>query len=159
MLSITSQSGIHQLRSEQLVNISLSEAWSFFSNPQNLAEITPKHMGFKITTPIGDKVYSGQIISYKVRPVANIPMNWVTEITQVEENKFFIDEQRIGPYSMWHHEHFFEQRDNKTLIKDIVSYKLPLGPIGQLAHLLFVKKQLHGIFSFRHQKLEQLFPS
>ena len=142
---------------QQFLNISLAEAWEFFSSPDNLAKITPPHMGFIITSGTPAKMYPGQIISYKVSPFPGFKTNWVTEITQVTNQCFFVDEQRFGPYQMWHHEHRFEVQGNGVLMTDRVSYKLPLGFLGRIAHAIFVKEQLKQIFSYRIAVMEQKF--
>ena len=141
----------------QKLDIELSEAWDFFSSPINLEKITPEHMGFKITSGRPKKMYTGQIISYRVSPLPGIKTNWVTEITHVETNKFFVDEQRFGPYKMWHHEHHFEVQDDGILMTDRVSYKIPFGFLGHIAQALFVKKQLKGIFEHRVKVLDEKF--
>jgi ligand-binding SRPBCC domain-containing protein len=149
----------YQLIKKQFIPASIDEVWDFISSPNNLKEITPKHMGFDIISEnLPDKMYPGMIISYKVRPLLGIPMTWVTEITQVEEKKYFVDEQRIGPYSMWHHEHFIEQKDNGMLMKDIVTYKPPFGFLGRIANAFFIRKQLEGIFAYREVALKKRFP-
>lgn len=114
-------------------------------------------MGFKITTEEMDKMYAGQIISYKVAPLPGLKTNWVTEITHVENGKFFVDEQRFGPYKMWHHEHHFKEVDDGILMTDKVSYKIPFGFLGHLAQVLFVKNQLKDIFEYRVKVLEEKF--
>ena len=157
MISFQSHSGIYTLEVKQILNISLNEAWDFFSSPANLSKITPKHMGFIITSGTPGKMHPGQIITYKVSPIAGINLNWMTEITHVKESVYFIDEQRFGPYSLWHHQHHFKAIDGGTEMTDIVHYKLPLGFLGDLAHTLFVKKQLQEIFDFRFKKAEELF--
>ncbi|MBC6399810.1 MAG: SRPBCC family protein [Ekhidna sp.] len=141
----------------QKLPIGLSEAWDYFSTPVNLADITPAHMGFKITSEVPGKMYTGQIISYKVAPLPGIKTNWITEITHIEKNKFFVDEQRFGPYSMWHHEHHFEEVDGGIMMTDKVSYKIPFGFLGRIAQSLFVKKQLTGIFEHRVKVLKEKF--
>lgn len=158
MLSFKKHSGIYTLSTQQILDVPLDKAWSFFSSPENLQKITPKHMGFQITSPIDKKVYVGQIITYKVGVLPGIKSNWVTEITQVKEQEFFIDEQRFGPCNMWHHEHWFEAlSDGNTLMKDKISYKIPFGFLGHLAQSLFIRKQLTKIFEYRYQMLEELF--
>ena len=152
-------SGIYTLKSEQTLPVSIEEAWSFFSNPHNLAKITPAEMDFVITSDTDTSVYEGQIISYKVSPMPFMRMNWITEITRVEEKKMFVDEQRFGPYAMWHHEHHFKADGNKTQMTDIVSYKVPFGPLGKLVHSLMIRKQLIDIFTHRSKVMDQLFPS
>lgn len=159
-MSITfkKHSGIFTLESRQKAPISVEQAWEFFSSPDNLEKLTPKEMNFQVTSGKPEKAYPGQIISYKVSVIPGVRLNWVTEITQVKENHFFIDEQRFGPYNMWHHEHFFEKIDeNSCWLVDKVSYKLPFGILGNIAQVLFVKKQLRGIFEFRSKQILELF--
>lgn len=148
----------HSIKTVQKLPISLEEAWNFFSNPANLQAITPDKMGFKVISKHhGDKMYAGQIIEYKVKPVLNIPIYWMTEITQVKDSEYFIDEQRFGPYSLWHHQHHFKAIPGGVEMTDIIHYKNPLWMLGQLANHLFVKKQLKEIFDFRFRKVEELF--
>ena len=158
MIQFKKHSGIYTLTTEQVLNVSKQEAWNFFSAPQNLEEITPKHMGFTITSTVDKKAYKGQIITYKVGILPGVKSNWVTEITQVKDQNFFIDEQRFGPYKMWHHEHWFEELQNgNTLMKDKISYKIPFGILGHLAQIIFIKNQLKTIFKHRFKTLENLF--
>jgi len=157
MIQFKSHSGIYTLEVTQFLEISLSEAWDFFSSPGNLAKITPECMGFEITSGAPAKMYPGQIITYKVSPFPGIKTNWVTEITHVAEGRFFVDEQRFGPYRMWHHEHHFEVQDGGVLMTDRVSYKLSFGFLGRIVHSLFVKNQLKQIFAFREAYLEKMF--
>lgn len=157
MITLRSHAGIFTLEVKQALPISLEEAWAFFSSPENLAKITPSHMGFRITSGTPERMFPGQIITYKVSPFKGFTTSWVTEITQVCDRKFFIDQQRFGPYRMWHHEHHFEEQDGGVLMTDRVSYKLPFGFFGEIAHWLFVKKQLHKIFAYREQALRSLF--
>jgi ligand-binding SRPBCC domain-containing protein len=138
--------------------VSLAQAWDFFSSPANLQTITPPYMGFTIISQHhGDKMYPGQIIEYKVTPVLGIPLYWMTEITHVQEERFFVDEQRFGPYSLWHHQHHFKAIEGGVEMTDIVHYKLPLWWLGDMANALFVKKQLAGIFEYRKKKVEEMF--
>ena len=123
-MHIKKHSGIYTLETQQLVPAKIENTWKFFSNPANLNNITPKNMGFKITSNSADKMYKGQIITYKIGIFPFIKSNWVTEITEVKENSYFIDEQRIGPYKMWHHEHVFIPLGNQTKIIDKVSSAL-----------------------------------
>jgi len=149
--------GFFQIKTEQQVNATLDEVWDFISSPQNLQKITPDHMGFEITSGVPDKMYPGMIISYKVSPLLGIKMTWVTEITQVVEKAYFVDEQRVGPYSMWHHQHILEENDKGVLMKDIVSYRPPLGFLGNIANSLLIRKQLREIFEYREKVVEQYF--
>lgn len=143
-------SKVYTLHTEQYIPISLHEAWDFFSSPANLAKITPAHMGFNIISKFhGSKMYPGQIIEYTVQPLLGIPMYWMTEITHVQEAAYFVDEQRFGPYSLWHHQHHFTEVAGGVKMEDIVHYKIPFGILGDIANVLFVQKQLKGIFDFR----------
>lgn len=146
---------IHQLKRSQIVNCTLDQAWEFFSSPKNLKTITPEKLNFRILEA-PEKMYKGMIIIYKVSPLLNIPITWVTEITHIEEKQFFVDEQRVGPYSLWHHEHHFKEVEGGVEIGDIVTYKLPLGPLGGVLNTLFVRKEIDNIFNFRNQKIESL---
>ena len=148
---------LYQLRTKQELPISVEKAWKFFSDPKNLKDITPSEMNFNIISGADKSIYAGQIIQYKVSPVLGINLKWVTEITHVKENEYFVDEQRFGPYSLWHHKHFFKKINGGILMEDIVDYKIPYGLIGQFAHVIFVKKKLEKIFNYRHTKLEKLF--
>jgi len=148
---------MYQLRRTQLVKTDMKTCWEFFMSPDNLQKITPAYMGFHVLTEQPAKAYEGLIIAYTIRPVMKIPIKWVTEIKYVHENQFFVDEQRKGPYAMWHHEHHFEQTEAGILMTDIVSYILPFGFLGKFAHWLFVKKQLEGIFDYRFKIVEELF--
>ena len=149
---------LHSLKSTQKLPISLDKAWDFFSSPANLKVITPDYMSFKVTSEDADlPMFPGMIISYIVRPVMNIPMEWVTEITHVKDHAYFVDEQRFGPYSLWHHKHFFKAIDGGVEMTDVVHYKVPLGFLGDIANVLFVKKKLNEIFDYRTKKLQELF--
>ncbi len=137
----------------------MEEVWDFISSPKNLKEITPDYMGFEITSKnLSERMYPGMIISYTVKHVLGIRMIWVTEITHVEEMRYFVDEQRIGPYSMWNHQHFIEPAGQGVLMTDIVSYKPPFGFLGAFANTIFISKQLDTIFNYREKILERLFP-
>jgi ligand-binding SRPBCC domain-containing protein len=115
-------------------------------------------MGFYIISKHhGAKMYPGQIIEYTVKPLFGIPLYWMTEITHVEEGKYFVDEQRFGPYSLWHHQHHFREVPGGVEMTDIVHYKIPLWILGDIANALFVRQQLQGIFDYRYKKVEELF--
>ena len=149
---------IYQFKTKQLLKSDLETVWDFVSSPRNLKKITPPYMGFDITSKdLPLKMYTGMIISYKVSPLLSIPTTWVTEITQVEKHKFFIDEQRVGPYTMWHHQHFLEETKDGILMTDIVTYKPPFGILGSIANSLFIKKKLKSIFDYRFVALEKIF--
>jgi len=142
----------------QFVPATPDVVWDFFSSPANLAVITPPEMGFIITSKLSCEMYAGMMITYKVSPVLNVKMNWVTEITQVNKGKYFIDEQRKGPYSLWHHEHHFKEVDGGTEMHDLLYYHVPFGFIGKLADLFFVRNKVKQIFDFREKRILELFP-
>jgi ligand-binding SRPBCC domain-containing protein len=150
---------IHIIKQTQFLPISIDKAWDFFSTPENLNKITPDDLSFKINSELPPKVYAGQMIIYKVSPFKNIAFDWLTEITQVNEPHFFIDEQRFGPYALWHHEHHFKAVDGGVEMTDIVHYKLPFGWFGNLFHRLLVKPKLNQIFNYRLKVLEVMFNS
>tara|TARA_R110000868_G_scaffold184802_1_gene426465 strand:+ start:935 stop:1426 length:492 start_codon:yes stop_codon:yes gene_type:complete len=156
-LSFKKHSGIFTLQAEQKLPISIEEAWEFFSSPKNLVKITPEHMGFKITSGEPSKMYQGQIITYQIGLLPGVKSGWVTEITHVNEPHLFVDEQRYGPYSMWHHEHSFEPTEGGVLVKDKVSYKIPFWFLGIIVEKLFIRNQLKNIFQHRNEVLNQLF--
>jgi ligand-binding SRPBCC domain-containing protein len=138
--------------------ISLEQAWAFFSNPNNLLTITPPFLNLKITNQVyGHEIYSGQIITYRVKPLLGIPLFWLTEIRHVEHLKMFVDEQRKGPYKLWHHQHHFKAIDGGVEMTDIVHYVIPFGPLGSIAHTITINSQLNRIFNYRHHKVEELF--
>lgn len=149
---------MYSLKTVQKIPISLQQAWDFFSNPANLVTITPDNMGFKtISKHHGPVMYTGQIIEYIVSPVLGIPLYWMTEITHEEDKKYFVDEQRYGPYSMWHHQHHFKTVEGGVEMTDIIHYKLPLWFAGDIVNTLFVGKLVKGIFDYRFKKIEELF--
>lgn len=151
---------IHTLHTKQIIRASREEAWSFFSNPQNLSKITPPGMGFDIVTPdLPGRIHAGLMIEYRVRPLLGIPMTWLTEITHVKDGEYFVDEQRVGPYSIWHHEHrFHDLGDGRLEMEDRVTYVLPFQPFGDIVHPFLVKPQLDRIFAFREKAVRELFP-
>ena len=148
---------IYNLQSKQKLPISVNKAWDFLSSPINLKTITPEYMGFNILSGADRKMYPGQIIQYIVTPLFGIKTKWVTEITHVQENKYFVDEQRFGPYALWHHKHFIRPIEGGVEMEDIIDYKIPFGLIGQLAHPILIKPKLKEIFDYRHDKLIEIF--
>ena len=138
--------------------ISIDEAWDFFSSPKNLAKITPPHMGFIITSEFnGEKMYPGMLITYKVSPLLGIKMDWCTEITHVIDKQYFVDEQRFGPYAMWHHQHHFKVVDGGVEMIDIVDYAIPFGIFGRMMNSILISSEIEKIFSFRAEKIKELF--
>lgn len=146
------------LKTEQFLPMTIEQAWDFFSTPLNLNELTPESMGFKILSELPEKMYEGLFIRYKVSPMLNIPLNWVTEITHIKEPLFFVDEQRKGPYNIWHHEHHFKETGNGVLMTDILTYDVGKSIFGKMAELLFVENKVREIFEYRSKKLSELFP-
>jgi ligand-binding SRPBCC domain-containing protein len=148
---------LHTLEQEQFLPIPIAEAWEFFSSPANLNEITPPDLGFQITSAPEPQMYEGQIITYRVRVAPLVWLPWVTEIKCVDEGRSFIDEQRFGPYKFWHHRHEFEAVPGGVLMRDKVQYGLSFGPLGGMAHALFVRRKLEWIFGFRKRILAERF--
>lgn len=148
---------IYTLHKKQNLPISLEEAWNFLSNPKNLKIITPDYMSFDMITKTDRPLYTGQILQYIVTPLLGIKTKWVSEITHIEDKKYFVDEQLYGPYSLWHHKHFIKEIDGGVEMEDIIDYKIPLGILGQLVHPFLVKPKLEEIFSYRQKKLIDLF--
>jgi ligand-binding SRPBCC domain-containing protein len=143
---------------KQNVPISIDKAWDFFSSPKNLAKITPEHMGFIITSNYNDeKMYPGMLITYKVSPLLGIQLDWCTEITHVQEHKYFVDEQRFGPYAMWHHQHHFKEIEGGVEMIDIVNYAIPYGIIGRIANSIVVESEVKKIFEYRTKKIDEFF--
>ncbi len=148
---------IFTLQTLQKLPISIDEAWDFFSDPRNLKTITPDYMSFDILAGADRPMYPGQLIQYNVTPIAGIPTKWVTEISHVKEKEYFVDEQRFGPYALWHHKHFITPIPGGVKMEDIIDYKLPFGKFGELFHPLLVEPKLKEIFKYRKLKLEALF--
>lgn len=148
---------MYQLRRTQFIKTDIQTCWDFFSSPGNLNKITPSFMGFDVLTDVPAKMYSGLMIEYRVRPLFNIPVRWVTEITHVQEQSFFVDEQRKGPYRIWHHEHHFKIVEGGVEMTDIVSYVLPFGILGRLVHPILVRPKLEAIFKYRFKIVEEMF--
>ena len=148
----------YSLIREQFVAAETGTVWSFFSNPHNLSVITPAEMNFKVlTSNLPQKIYSGLIINYTVSPLWSITLNWMTEIKDVKEGEFFIDDQRKGPYSLWRHKHTFIASGQGTLMKDEVEYALPFSFLGRLIQFLVVKKKLNDIFNYRSKMIAEIF--
>ena len=149
---------VHSIKMVQHIPVTMQQAWAFFSNAANLQQITPAYLKLRIISlHHGAQVYPGQIIEYRVRPVLNFSWYWMTEITHVQEPVFFVDEQRYGPYSLWHHQHHFKLVPGGVQMTDIVHYKIPMGFIGDIVNRLFVRKQLDDLFKYRYQQVERLF--
>jgi ligand-binding SRPBCC domain-containing protein len=149
---------IYYIKAFQKIPGSLQDVWSFFSKPDNLKDITPPQLKFNVISKYqGDSIYAGQLIEYKVSPLFGISLYWMTEITHVKDSVYFVDEQRYGPYSMWHHQHHFKSIEGGVEMTDIVHYKIPFWFFGDIVNTLFVRKQLKGIFAFRYKKTAEVF--
>lgn len=148
---------IYRLETIQKLPISQKKAWDFLSDPKNLKTITPDYMGFEIMSGEADTMYAGQIIQYVVRPLFGIPTTWVTEITHINEGSYFVDEQRVGPYDLWHHKHFIKPIKNGVEMTDIIDYKIPMGILGIIIHPIIVAPKLKEIFEYRKNALIKLF--
>ena len=150
---------VHTLERTQVITASLAAAWDFFSSPRNLERITPKSLDFHILSELPPRMYAGMMIRYRVRPLLGIPLTWVTEITHIEEGVRFVDEQRVGPYRMWHHEHHFREFPGGRIeMLDRVTYQLAGGWLSEPLHALMVRRQLAEIFDFRTEAVKRLFP-
>jgi len=147
----------YRLEQKQFLVTSIDKAWAFFSTPENLNIMTPNYLHFESMTPVPQKSYAGLIIIYKLKPFWNIPFQWVTEIAHMQEPRFFVDEQRSGPYSFWHHQHIFEEVPGGIEITDIVHYAMPRVPFASLIHTLFIRPRLKHIFLFRFNTLDEIF--
>lgn len=147
------------LKYETFIPTTLDKAWDFFTSPLNLVKITPTDINFVVTSEFkdSDKVYPGMIITYFISPLFSIKLRWMTEITHVKEKEYFVDEQRFGPYALWHHQHHFKQVEGGVMMTDIINYAIPYGFIGRIANSLFVKKKLREVFSFREEVIRNLF--
>jgi len=149
---------IFQFYREQKIPADPDKVWEFIASPANLKRITPDYMGFDINSKyLPEKMYPGMMISYTVKPLLGIKMNWITEITHVQEKDFFIDEQRQGPYKIWHHEHRLTPIKGGVLMTDLIVYKPPFGWIGKLANKLFISKKIEEIFDYRKEALIHIF--
>jgi ligand-binding SRPBCC domain-containing protein len=153
-------SKVYHIKAVQKIPAGIDETWAFFSNPHNLQDITTKELDFKVITPLfGEKVYAGQVIEYTLKPVLAVPLYWMTEITHVKDRAYFADEQRLGPYALWHHQHHFREIEEGVEMIDLVHYKIPFWFAGDIANAIFIQKQLRAIFAYRYKTVEQKFGS
>ena len=146
-----------RLKQEQFLPITLDEAWHFFATPKNLNEVTPDDMVFEITSELPDKMYEGLLIQYRLKPMLNIPIEWCTEITHIKQKEYFVDEQRKGPYNIWHHEHHFRAVPGGVMMTDLLHYDIGKSVIGWMAGKLFVDNKVKTIFEYRRKALESQF--
>ncbi|UOQ92176.1 SRPBCC family protein [Halobacillus shinanisalinarum] len=148
---------IYVMKTRQQLPITVDRAWTFFSNAGNLSDITPPWMKFEVTGELPEQMYPGMIATYRLQPLLGVSLNWVTEITHMVEGKYFVDEQRFGPYRFWHHQHHFKQLEHGMEMIDIVHYALPFATVGRIVHKASVEKKLAEIFRYRRKKLDKLF--
>jgi ligand-binding SRPBCC domain-containing protein len=150
---------VYTLERQTILHTTIDKAWDYFSRPENLNEITPDDMQFRILTDVsGKKMHAGMIINYRIQPAPFMTFGWTTEISQSVDKRFFVDEQRFGPYAFWHHQHHFEDKGTHVLMTDIVNYAMPLGILGRIAHAVWVKNKLKGIFDYRTHVIDRIFP-
>jgi ligand-binding SRPBCC domain-containing protein len=148
---------IHRLTQKQLVTASLDDVWAYFATPANLNDMTPPDMQFEIIHGNESRMYQGQLIEYRVQFMPLVKSRWLTEIAHVQEKSYFVDEQRIGPYHFWYHEHRFEEVEDGTHISDQVTYELPFGLLGDFVHAIWVRPRLNSIFEYRKVKVKEIF--
>ena len=141
----------------QFLPISPEAAWDFFSAPGNLPAITPPRLGFRVLSKAPAAIYPGLILHYSVRPLPGFRTTLVSEITHVRAPKYFVDEQRAGPYSLWHHEHHFHRVSGGVSVEDIVHYALPFGLLGRVIAGSLVRRKLEAIFAYRSKILTERF--
>ncbi|HEY6914003.1 MAG TPA: SRPBCC family protein [Paludibacter sp.] len=146
-----------KLKQEQFLPITLNQAWQFFATPRNLNEVTPDDMVFEIVSDLPKSMYAGLLINYRLKPMFNIPVDWCTEITHIKEKEYFVDEQRKGPYRIWHHEHHFEVVEGGVLMTDLLHYDIGKSLFGWIAGKLFVHKKVKAIFDYRYKTLQTYF--
>jgi ligand-binding SRPBCC domain-containing protein len=148
---------VHYLVREQIVPAPRKKVWEYFCDPQNLNAITPPDMNFEILHSADAKMYPGQLIEYRVEFVRGIRSRWLTEIAHVRAGEYFVDEQRVGPYRFWYHEHGFQETPAGTRMTDRVTYVVPFGVLGDLVNTFWIGKRLNHIFDFRRRKIVELF--
>ena len=148
---------LYRIESVQELPIPIEQAWEFFSNPENLSELTPGSYQFSLSNGTGKKMYAGQLLVYKVYPFFWLKRTWVAEIVQLKEQQYFIDQQVSGPFKFWRHEHHFTPTDGGVIVRDILYYRMPYGWLGRLVHALFVGRKLDRNFVYRKDQLRLLF--
>lgn len=149
---------IYRLRKEQFIPTDIETVWMFFATPENLKKIMPGDTQFEFLTELhGERVYRGMKIEYKIRPILNISLLWVTEIKEVMNRYRFTDVQIKGPFSLWEHTHTFTSVDGGVRMADDLRYALPLGPLGNMVNALYIRKRLHNLFDDREKAVKQYF--
>lgn len=149
---------LYQKRFTQFIPVPPDEVWAFIASPSNLKNITPPEMRFEIVTPeLPEEMYAGMMVEYRLYVLPALKISWLTEITHIEDKSYFVDEQRIGPYAIWHHEHRIVAYENGTMMTDLLSYKLPFGFFGHVLNKLFISKRIQDIFNYRRTAVERFF--
>lgn len=149
---------MYQLDREIVLASDPKTVWDFLSTPLNLNALTPPDLHFQVLSPVPEKMYNGLTILYEIHIPVFGKHRWLTEIKHIEEGAFFVDEQRLGPYRFWYHQHRLEAlADGKTRVIDRVSYALPGSLVGVLVHRLWVRKMLEEIFDYRARRMVELF--
>lgn len=146
---------VHELRREQLVRAGLPEVFEFFSQARNLEVLTPDWLRFEVLMPEPVRMCEGTVIDYRLR-LHGLPLRWRSRIERWEPRRTFVDRQVHGPYRIWHHRHEFEVAGSGTIVRDIVHYAMPWGPLGQLAHVLLVRRDLARIFDYRTEAVKRV---
>lgn len=148
---------LHRLEAKHVLPIPLEEAWAFFSDPSKLPVITPPSLNLSPTSPLPSEMHPGMVVTYKISPFPGLKLLWVTEITHVQDRAFFVDEQRAGPYSFWHHQHHFQAVTEGTAMHDIVHFAVPFGVLGDIAGGGTVRRKVKEIFAYRRKALDERF--
>jgi len=146
---------IHQLYYKQSLSLSQTEAWSFFTSPHHLNTITPDFFSITPTSNVPDKIYSGLLISYRMKAVFAIPMSWLSEISHCDAPHYFVYQQQVGPFKFWSHEVRLTETKNGTLVEDIVFYTMPFGWLGEIFHHYLIADKLKNIFEKRSDYLKK----
>lgn len=148
---------VHRLVRQQFIPASLERVWAYFATPINLNEMTPPDLNFEIISGGDTAMFEGQLIEYRVQFLPWVRSRWLTEIAHVREGRYFVDEQRLGPYRFWYHEHRFEPKAGGVEMTDCVTYALPFGWLGEIAHALWVRRKLQHIFDYRQKRVREIF--
>jgi ligand-binding SRPBCC domain-containing protein len=149
---------IYTFKQTQFIPATVDTVWDFFATPENLRHLTPPEVNFeKLLMTGGATMYAGQMIAYKLNPFPFLRVRWTTEITQVVPKKYFIDDQRFGPFALWQHQHFFIEKNGGCEMIDEVSYAIPFGVLGRMVHALLVESQLRKIFQYRAVVVDKIF--
>ena len=146
---------IHKLERRQVVAAPLPRVFAFFAEARNLERITPPWLRFELTGAEPAEMQIGALLDYRLH-VHRIPIRWRSRIEEWQPGRSFVDRQLRGPYRLWHHRHTFEPAQDATIVHDEVTYALPLGTLGDLAHPLFVRRDLERIFEYRRRAVEEI---